>query len=268
MAAIIMPALSIAAREHSAKASQIASIDAARRGLQTDPQFLARLTGILFLVTFATSIPPFVSLYVPALTDPSYVLGVGRDLGLTWGALLEMILIVANIGTAVALFPVLRRRNESLALGYVTARIIESVFIAVGILSVLALGTLRLGAEGADSGALQVVASSLVAVHDWSFLLGPGFIVGIGNGLILGYLMWTSRLIPRALPVLGLVGGPALLAFAAAVMFGAIEPGSTWQVIATAPEFFWELSLGVWLLLKGFNTSALEALTSPQRLDV
>jgi hypothetical protein len=240
----------------------MASIDAARRGFQTDPQVLARLTGILFLVTFATSIPPFVSLYVPALKDVAYVLGVGRDLGLSWGALLEMILIVANIGTAVALFPVLRRRNEALALGYVTARIIESVFIAVGILSVLALGTLRLGTEGADSGALQVVASSLAAVHDWSFLLGPGFIVGIGNGLILGYLMWTSRLIPRALPVLGLVGGPALLAFAVAVMFGAVEPGSTWQVIATAPEFFWELSLGVWLMLRGFNTSAVEVLAS------
>ena len=225
-------------------------------------QFLARLTGLLFLVTFAASIPPVISLYVPALKDPAHVLGEGIDLGLSGGALLEMILIAANIGTAVALFPVARRQNEGLALGYVTARIMESVFIAVGILSVLALGTLRQEAASADGGALPVAGQTLVAIHDWSFLLGPGFVVGIGNGLILGYLMWTSRLIPRALPALGLVGGPALLAAAIAVMFGAIEPGSPWQIIATVPEFLWELGLGAWLVVKGFTPSAVTALAN------
>ena len=248
-------------------AGRTAAKNVSQRGLgQTDPQFLARLTGLLFLITYATSIPPFISLYVPALNDPAYVLGGGIDPGLSWGALLEMLLIVSNIGTAVALYPVLKRQNEALSLGYVTARITECIFIAVGILSVLALGTLRLQGSGADSDAMTAVGQSLVAIHDWTFLLGPGFIVGIGNGLILGFLMWRSRLIPRYLSILGLVGGPALLAHGVAVILGSIEPGSTWQVIATIPEFFWELFLGLWLLVKGFNPSALAALdrTGPE----
>lgn len=224
------------------------------------PQRLARLTGLLFLITYATSIPPVLSFYVPALSDPAYVLGGGADLGLSWGALLELLLIVANIGTAIVIFPVLKRLNEVLALGFVAARIMESVFIAVGILSLLALGTLRLEATGADAASLVLVGKALVAIHDWTFLLGPGTVVGVGNGLILGYLMYTSRLVPRPMAVLGLIGGPALLAASAAILVGAIEPGSTWQVIATVPEFFWELSLGLWLLVKGFNPGALAAL--------
>lgn len=225
-----------------------------------NPQRLARLTGLLFLITYATSIPPVLSLYVPALSDPAYVLGGGADLGLSWGALLELLLIAANIGTAIVLFPVLKRLNEVLALGFVAARIVESVFIAVGILSLLALGTLRLEATGADAPSLVLVGKALVAIHDWTFLLGPGTVVGVGNGLILGYLMYTSRLVPRPMAVLGLIGGPALLAASAAILLGAIEPGSTWQIIATVPEFFWELSLGIWLLVKGFNPAALAAL--------
>lgn len=225
-----------------------------------DPQFLARVTGILFLVTYATSIPPFIAFYVPALSDPAFILGGGVDFGLSWGALLEMLLIVANIGSAVAVYPMLKRRSEALALGFIGARIAESVFIAVGIVSLLALGTLRLEATGADDATLVVAGQSLVAIHDWTFLLGPGFIVGIGNGLILGYLFYVTRLVPRAMSVLGLVGGPALLAAAVAVIFGAIEPGSTWQAVATMPEFFWELSLGIWLTVRGFNPAALAKL--------
>lgn len=231
-----------------------------RRGAHSDPQLLARLAGGLFLITFATAIPPVAAFYVPALNDPAFILGTGRDTGLSWGALLELMLIVSNIGTALVLFPILKRVSEVLALGFVAARIAECVFIAVGILSLLSLGTLRIEAAGADAGALLVVGEALVALHDWTFLLGPGTVVGIGNGMILGYLMYKSRLIPRAMAVLGLIGGPALLAASAAILFGIIEPGSTWQVIATVPEFFWELSLGIWLLVKGFNPGALAAL--------
>lgn len=231
-----------------------------RRLAETDPQLLARLTGALFLLTYATSIPPVAAFYVPALNDPAFIMGTGIDLGLSWGALLELLLIVANIGTAIVLFPILKRVSEVLALGFVAARIVESVFIAVGILSLLSLATLRVEAAGADAGALLVVGKALVVLHNWTFLLGPGTVVGVGNGLILGYLMYKSRLIPRAMSVLGLIGGPALLAASAAILFGIIEPGSTWQVIATVPEFFWELSLGIWLLVKGFNPGALAAL--------
>jgi hypothetical protein len=221
---------------------------------------LARLTGLLFLITYATSIPPVLWFYVPALSDPAYVLGTGVDVGLSWGALLELALITANIATAIVLFPILKRISEIFALGFLAARIVECVFIAVGILSLLALGTLRLDATGMDDAALLVVGKALVAVHDWTFLLGPGTVVGVGNGLILGYLMYTSRLVPRAMAILGLIGGPALLVASVALQFGVIEIGSIWQVIATIPEFFWELSLGIWLLVKGFNPAALAAL--------
>ena len=231
-----------------------------RRLAQADPHLLARLTGALFLITYATSIPPVAALYVPALNDPAFIMGTGIDLGLSWGALLELLLIASNIGTAIVLFPILKRVSEVLALGFFAARIVECVFIAVGILSLLALGTLRLEATGADAGALLVVGKSLVVLHNWTFLLGPGTVVGVGNGLILGYLMYKSRLVPRAMAVLGLIGGPALLLASAAILLGVIEPGSIWQIIATVPEFFWELSFGLWLLVKGFNPAALTAL--------
>jgi hypothetical protein len=231
-----------------------------RKRIEMSPQFLARLTGVLFIVTYITSIAALAVFYAPALSDPNYVLGTGPEGGLAWGALLEMLLIIANVGTALALFPVLKRQSEWLALGYVTARLVESGFIAVGIVSLLALSTLRLEAGGADAGTLTLVAKALVAIHDWTFLLGPGFVVGVGNGLMLGYLMFTSRLVPRALAVLGLIGGPLIVLSGTAMLFGLIELGSVWQAVATVPEFFWELLLGIWLLVKGFNPSALAAL--------
>src|SRR5215210_4601980 len=153
------------------------------------PQTIARVTGVLFLITFFTAIPAYF-FYVPALDDPRYIVGAGANTRVSFGAFLELLLIIANIGTAVVLFPILRRQNEVLALGYVTARIVECVFIALGILSLLTLVTLRQEATaGADAGSLVAVGESLVALHEWTRQLGPGFVVGIGNGLILGYLM-------------------------------------------------------------------------------
>lgn len=227
-----------------------------------NPQFLARLTGVLFLITYATSIPPAASLYIPALSDPAFILGGGLDVGVTWGAFLEVLLIIANIGTAVALYPVLRRRHEVLSVSYITARLVECGFIAVGILSLLTLQTLRIDAAGSDAATMVVLGKSLVAMHDWTFLLGPGTVVGVGNGLILGYMMWKTRLVPRALSVLGLIGGPALLVAATGVILGVVEQGSSVQVFASMPEFFWELFLGLWLTIKGFNPKALESLSA------
>jgi hypothetical protein len=123
------------------------------------------------------------------------------------------------------LFPILRRQNEILALGYVTARVIECVFIAVGLLSLLTVVTLRQEAAGADAASLVAVGESLVALHDWTFRLGPGCFVGVGNGLILGYLMYTSRLVPRGMAMLGLIGGPLIIASGVGVLFGVIEAG-------------------------------------------
>ena len=233
-----------------------------RKGVQINPQQIARVTGVLFLITYITSIPPVLFLYGPLLDDPRYIVGGGAaDNGASLGALLELILIVANIGTAVVLYPVAKRVNEILALGFVTARVIESAFIAVGILSILSLMTLRQeAAAGADAASLLAVGQSLVAVQSWTFLLGPGFVVGIGNGLILGYLMYSSRLIPRGMAMLGLIAGPVLLARFVAILFGVFEPTSVLGSLTVVPEFIWELLLSIWPIVRGFNPSAIARL--------
>jgi hypothetical protein len=223
---------------------------------------IATVTGVLFLITFITSIPAQLVLYAPLLHDPAYILGAGADMGVSLGALLEVILVVANIGTAVVLYPLIKRQNEAVALGYVTARVLESAVIMVGIFSVLSVLTLRQGgaeAAGADATALITVGRALVAVHDATFLLGPGFLAGLGNGILLGYLMYRSGLVPRGMAILGLIGGPLLIAAMVAVLFGLFAAGSVWQAIATIPEFVWELSLGIYLVVKGFKPSPITA---------
>jgi hypothetical protein len=225
-------------------------------------QRAARITGVLFLITFVTSIPAL-ALYQPVLDDPAgYIAGAGEDNQIYLGVLLELLLIIANVGTAVVLFPILRRQNEILSLGYVTARLVECVFIAAGILCVLGIVSLR--QDDPDASALAV---SLAAIKDWTFLLGPGFIVGWGNGLILGYLMYRSGLVPRAMAWLGLIGGPLIVASGIGVLFDAWDAGGTVQAIATIPEFLWELSLGIYLAVKGFRRDA-PVLSGRARVDV
>jgi len=223
------------------------------------PRKTALVAGVFFIITFVTSIPA-VFLYNAVLKHTGYVVGAGADKRIFLGAFLELLLIIANIGTAVVLFPILKRVNETLALGYVAARLVECGFIAGGILSVLSVVTLRQdvgGAGTANAASLHIVARSLVAIHDWSFLLGPGFIVGIGNGLLLGYMMYRSGLVPRRMAMLGLVGGPLVCASGIAVLFGVLGEGSAGQGIATVPEFAWELSLGIYLIVKGFKPSSI-----------
>jgi hypothetical protein len=167
------------------------------------------------------------------------------------GVLLELVLVIANIATAVVVFPLLRRQSEILSLGFVTARILESTFIAAGILFLLGVVSLRHDDPGAAS-----LAQSLVALKDWTFLLGPGFTVGWGNGLILGWLMYRSGLVPRGMALLGLIGGPLLSLTGVGVLFGAWPAGGVVQAIATIPEFVWELSLGIYCAVKGFRASS------------
>jgi hypothetical protein len=220
----------------------------------TSTRRIALAAGVLFIITFVTSIPALY-LFQPVLDDPAgYIAGSGADnTRIFVGASLELLLIVANVATAVVLFPILKRQNEMLALGYVTARLVESTFIAIGLVSVLGVVSLQQQcATGADAGSVGV---ALAAIKDWTFLLGPGFIVGIGNGLLLGYLMYESGLVPRRMAMLGLIGGPLICVSGVLVLLGVFEQGGAGQGIATIPEFFWELSLGVWLTVKGFNAS-------------
>jgi hypothetical protein len=163
---------------------------------------------VLFLITFVTSIPAFL-LYQPALRDPvGYIAGGGNDKRILLAASLELLLIIANIGTAVVIVPIMRRQFEELSIGYVTARLFESTFILVGIVAMLGIVTLHREAAGANEG---TIAYTLAAIKDWTFLLGPGWVVGWGNGLILGYMMYRTQLVPRPWPSLGLIGGPLLV---------------------------------------------------------
>ena len=213
----------------------------------------ARVFGVLYLITFVTSILAAL-LYQPVLDDPvGYIAGAGHDNRILLGALLELLLIIANIGTAVVIFPIVKRQSEELALGYVTARLFECMFILVGIVSVLGIITLRQETAGAAEG---TVAYTLAAIKDWTFLLGPGWVVGWGNGLILGYLMYRSELVPRKATWLGLVGGPLIILSGTLVLFGVDHPSGSLQGIATIPEFLWELFLGVYCTFKGFRPSS------------
>ncbi len=214
----------------------------------------ALAVGILFILTFLTSIGGVIA-YGPILSDATYITGGGPDTRVFVGAFLELMLILTNIGCAVVLFPLLKRQNEGLALGYVAARLVECTFILVGLLSLLAIVTLRQTATATDASLLVTVGTTLRAIHDWTFLLGPGFTDGIGTGLILGWLLYRSGLVSRRMALFGVVGGPLLAASGIAVLFGVIPQGSPVQSIATVPEIIWEAFLGLWLTFKGFSLS-------------
>jgi Domain of unknown function (DUF4386) len=210
--------------------------------------------GALYLITFATSISALI-LFQPVLDDPGgYIAGAGQDNRIYFGVLLELFLIIANLGTALVLIPLLKRQNEILTFSYVAARIMECVFILVGIIAVLAIVTLR--QDSPDAG---VLAESLAAIKDWTFKLGPGFVVGIGNGLILGYLMYRSGLMPRGLTWLGMIGGPLQSLAGIGVLFDLYDAGAGIQGILTIPEIIWEFALGVYPLIWGFKSSAILA---------
>jgi hypothetical protein len=219
----------------------------------------ALTAGVLYLITIIASIPAQFVFYDPVLSDPGYVIGPGADVRVLWGGLFELITALACIGTAVVLFPVVKRQHEGAALGFVTARVFEAALIVVGIVSLLSVVTLRQsGATGAEATSLVTTAHALVAIHDWTFLLGPGVMPGV-NALLLGYLLYRSGLVPRIIPVIGLVGGPLILAAGTATLVGLNEQVSVWSAIATAPIFVWELSLGIWLAVKGFKPSPITA---------
>jgi hypothetical protein len=228
-----------------------------------DTRRIARLTGWLMVLTFVTSIPAYFILYAPVRDHPGYITGAGTDptASVALGAVLELILIIANVGTAVVPYAVFKRYSDPLALGYVAARLVECTFIAIGVVSLLTFTFMR---QEGTAGSSPALGDALVAVYDRAFLIGPGFFAGIANGIILGYLMYRSRLVPRGMAVLGLVGGPLVVASGVAVMFDVIERGSPVQGLATIPEFIWELSFGIYLIAKGFKPSSVVGESSGQ----
>jgi hypothetical protein len=220
-----------------------------------DIRRISTFTGWLWIITFVTSIPTRFVLYAPLRDEANYVTGAG-DLGLALiatGAVLELLLIISGVGTAVVPYSIHKRYSEVGAVAYLSARIFECVFIAIGIVCILAILTLR---QDAPSGATPALGQGIEAIYEWTFRLGPGFFVGVGNGLILGYMMYRSGLVPRWMAMFGLVGGPLVILAALLVMFDVIETSSPIDGLLTIPEAFWEISLGIYLIVKGYRRDA------------
>ena len=220
----------------------------------------AIFAGVFYLITHVTSIAALIQ-YNPVLHDGAYVTGAGADTRIELGAFMELLLAIGIIGTAVTLFPVVKRYNESIALGYVGLRTIEAASVIVGMVALLAVVTLRRpDAAGTDATTLQALAKGLVAVHDWAFLLGPDLVLAV-NTVCMAYLMYRSGLVPRFIGVLGLVGGPLIFVAATGVLFGLYSQQSPILFGAAVPVFGWELSLALWLIIKGFRPAALQRTT-------
>jgi hypothetical protein len=221
--------------------------------------------GILYLITFVSI--PTLFLYNPVRDDADFVLGAGSDTGVLWGAFSEVIVALAGIGTAVVLFRVAKRQSETAALGFVTARVLEAGLILVGVISLLSVVTLRhdvAGTAGADPASLITTGQTHLATYDWAFLLGQS-LMPVFNAMCLGYVLYRSGLVPRILPIVGLIGAPLLLASDIAIFFGVYDRVSPVAAVAFIPIAVWELSLGVWLVTKGFKPAAVAALTSTDR---
>jgi hypothetical protein len=226
-----------------------------------DVQKTARIFGWLFIATFLTSIPARF-LFMDGLgadwQNMRFIPGAGSETSLYIGAILEFGVIVTNIATAVVIYPLVKRQSETVAMGYVTARIMESVFIAVGLISIISVVSVAdalVGATGAEATSLAAQGNSLVATYEWAFQFGPGLVVGFGNGLMLGYLMYRSGLVPRRMAMLGLIGGPMLIISFVFILFGVYENGSGPSFLMALPEIAWEASLGVYAAWKGFRPS-------------
>ena len=233
----------------------------------------ALVAGIFYLITFISI--PTLALYRPVKNHRDWILSSGGHTAVLVGGLLEVIVALACIGTAVTLYPVVKRQNEGIALGFVAARVLEASMIFTGVVSLLSLVTLRQdlgGAAGADAASLVTTGASHVAVYNWTFLLGQTLMPGI-NALLLGSLMYRSRLVPRVIPAIGLIGAPLLIAAVIATLFA---QHSSLTGLAALPVILvaaWELSLGVWLVVKGFRPSPITtelaaATTAAARQDV
>ncbi len=210
---------------------------------------LAFIAGALYLLTVVTSIPAL-ALKDPVLADPATA--AAGATALHWAAGLEMVLALACIGTAVALFPVVRRVDEATALGFVGSRTLEAAIIVMGVLAMLSVTV------------AGPAAQALVGMHDWAFLLGPGTLPAV-NALLLAPLLLRAGLVPRIIPILGLIGAPLLLAAAVGILFGVIDQVSAAGFLSAVLIAAWEIALGFWLLLKGFNAEAVERLHAPAR---
>lgn len=216
---------------------------------------LALAAGVLYLVTFAASIPTL-ALKSPLVDHADFVLGHGNETGVLWGGFLDFVCAVAGIGTAVALYPVIRRFSRTSAIGFVASRTLEAAILVVGAISLLSVVTLRNDVVGANASSLLTTSRALVALHDWSFLFGPGFMPAL-NALFLATVMYRFRLVPSVIPLLGLIGAPLLFASTLATLLGGHGQTSSSAMLFALPIAAWEFSLGMYLTVKGFKPSVI-----------
>ncbi|HEX8094405.1 DUF4386 domain-containing protein [Jatrophihabitans sp.] len=246
----------------TARTTATAPSTATRRVRMDSTRRTALIAGIFYLLTFAASIPALV-LLSPVLNHPDYIVSAGSDTRVLWGCVLDVVTALTGIGSAVALYPVVKKQNHAVALGFVTSRMFEAAVILIGVVSLLAVVTLRqdvAGTPGTDPATLTTVGQALVAVRDWTFLLGPNLMAAV-NALLLGSLMYRSRLVPRIIPAMGLIGAPFWLAVTGMSFFGLAEHGLFG--IAVLPVAAWEFSVGVWMVVKGFRPSPITAAAVP-----
>ena len=228
-----------------------------------DPDRKATLAaGLFYIGTFVFSIPAL-ALYDGVVNDNKYVLGSGSANGVLWGALIEVLTALTGIGTAVALYPILRRWGPGRAIGFVASRTLEAAMIFTGVLAVLSVYTLR--QNGGDATSLTTAADALVALKNWTFLLGPGLMPAI-NALCFATIMYRSALVPRWIPTVGLIGAPLLVVSSTATLFGGWDQVSSTAMVMALPIAAWEFSVGVYMTIKGFRRPVVEASPTPMVL--
>ncbi|GAA1448942.1 DUF4386 domain-containing protein [Leifsonia poae] len=211
--------------------------------------------GILYVLTFVSI--PTLALYKPIKDNvDAFILGSGSTSALQWGVLSEIIVGLAGISTAVVLYPLTKRINQTAALGLVAARLLETCLIFVSVVNLLTMTTLRHDLAGTNRGALTTMGHSLLANYNWTFLLS-GSLMPVACDLLLGYLLYKSALVPRIWPIVAFIGAPLLLVSDIAVFFGAYSNVSPIAVLAALPVALFELSLGIWLIIKGFKPTPL-----------
>ena len=218
---------------------------------------IAIFVGVLYILAAVTAIIGF-ALYQPILNDPLCIInGTSNDTQVIWGAFNELILAFSIIGISVLMFPIINKENESLAVGYVCFRLLEAILIIIGIICLLSIVTLsqEFAKEVAPNlSSFLTTGYLLVTIHNWTFLLGPNLALG-SSTLMMSYFLYDSKLVPRFISVLGLAGGFLILACALLVLFGVFLQVSTWGAVLAIPVFAYEMSLAVWLIVKGFNSS-------------
>lgn len=226
----------------------------------TTTRKIGKIAAVLYFITWITSIVGL-AFYGPILKHSDYLSGSVSNSHLLTGAFLEIILAIANIGTAIAIYPIVRRAGESLAIGYVALRTLEAAVIAVGVLPILALVTLR--QDVTDLAGSNALGRALVSLHNSSFLVGPNFICA-ADTLVLAFLLYKSGLVARFIPILGLIGGSLLAMQATLILFGVLSQAAPSTALLSIPVFAWEISLGTYMFRKGFNTSALAKLDAAE----